>query len=54
MTTPADDTTSTAASPRIPLNDLRHEFGDRWEIARITGGYRAIPRGTSGHTPIPR
>jgi hypothetical protein len=28
--------------------------GDRWEIARITGGYRATPRDSGGHTPIPR
>jgi hypothetical protein len=35
------------------LEELRREFGDRWGIARMTGGYRATPRGTGG-TPIPR
>jgi hypothetical protein len=38
----------------MTLDDLLCEFGDRWDIARITGGYRAIPRDTGGHTPIPR
>jgi hypothetical protein len=38
----------------VTLDELRRDVGDRWEIARITGGYRAIPRGTGGHTPIPR
>jgi hypothetical protein len=54
MTTPADDATSTPTGPGITLNDLRHEFGNRWDIVAITAGYRAIPRGTGGHTPIPR
>jgi hypothetical protein len=36
------------------LDDLRTEFGDRWHIAPITGGYRAVPCGTDGHSPIPR
>jgi hypothetical protein len=38
----------------ITFDDLHHEFGDRWEIIRITGGYRAVIRNTGGHTPIPR
>lgn len=42
------------AGEELTLDDVRREAGDRWEIARITGGYRAIPRGTGGHTPIPR
>ncbi|HEY4464418.1 MAG TPA: hypothetical protein VGN41_17260, partial [Streptosporangiaceae bacterium] len=54
MTTPADDRTRTSAHPGTTLDDLHREFGDRWDIARITGGYRAIPRDTGGHTPIPR
>jgi hypothetical protein len=36
------------------LEDLYREFGDRWDISRITGGYRAVIRDTGGHTPIPR
>jgi hypothetical protein len=38
----------------MTLDDLRGKFGSRWEIARITGGYRAVPRDTDGHSPIPR
>jgi hypothetical protein len=38
----------------IALDDLRREFGDRWEITRITAGYRAVIRETGGDTPIPR
>jgi hypothetical protein len=38
----------------LTLDDVRREAGDRWEVARITSGYRAVPRGTGGHTPIPR
>lgn len=37
----------------ITLDDLRREFGDRWEITPIAGGYRAVMRDTGGHTPIP-
>jgi hypothetical protein len=38
----------------MTLDDLRSEFGSRWEIARITGGYRAAVRDTARHSPIPR
>jgi hypothetical protein len=44
----------TARDDEAALEDLRREFGDRWIIARITGGYRATPRATGGHTAIPR
>jgi hypothetical protein len=37
----------------VALKDVLREFGERWEIVHITGGYRAIIRGC-GHTPIPR
>jgi hypothetical protein len=43
-----------ARDDEAALDDLRHEFGDRWIIARITGGYRATPRASGGHTAIPR
>ncbi len=43
-----------ARDDEAALEDLRREFGDRWVIARITGGYRATPRATGGHTAIPR
>jgi hypothetical protein len=54
---PRDNASYRPMSPTaaiITLDDLRHEFGDRWKIARITGGYRAVPRDSGGHTPIPR
>jgi len=38
----------------MTFDDLRREFGDRWQITRITGGYRAVVRDAGGHTPIPR
>lgn len=34
------------------LNDLYREFGDRWDIAKITGGYKATTSEPGG-TPIP-
>lgn len=42
------------AHDEMTLDDLRREFGDRWEIIQITGGYRAVIRDCGGHTPIPR
>ena len=54
---PANGSRTSALLPPhddVTLNDLRREFGERWEIARITGGYRAVVRDTGGHTPIPR
>lgn len=54
MSTPADDRTRTSAGPGITLDDVRREFGDQWDVSRITGGYRAVIRATDGHTPIPR
>jgi hypothetical protein len=36
------------------LDGLRREFGDRWQIIRITAGYRAVIRNAGGHTSIPR
>jgi hypothetical protein len=43
-----------AVSDDMTLDDLRRIYAIRWEIAPITGGYRAVPRETAGHTPIPR
>ncbi len=62
---PAATTTVTAANgtpmnpPSQPaevvtLEDVRRQFGDRWEITRITTGYPAVIRDTGGHTPVPR
>ena len=45
----------TSAHPdddRTTLDDLRREFGDRWDIAAIPQGYRAILRETGGHAPV--
>jgi hypothetical protein len=43
---------STADSP-VTLDDVRRQAGHRWDIARITGGYRAAIK-ESGGAPIPR
>jgi hypothetical protein len=43
-----------AAAADVTFDDLVAEFGDRWEISRITAGYRAVIRETAGRTPIPR
>jgi hypothetical protein len=43
-----------ATAQDITLDDVRQEFGERWDIVPITGGYRAVIRDTGGHTPIPR
>lgn len=40
-------------APGMSLADVLYEFGDRWDLARITGGYRAVIRDAGG-TPIPR
>jgi hypothetical protein len=46
-TDPTPLTSPDTTSDDVTLNDLLREFWDRWDIARITGGYR-------DHTPIPR
>jgi hypothetical protein len=38
----------------VTLEGIIREFHDQWDIARITGGYRAVARNAGGHTPIPR
>jgi hypothetical protein len=43
-----------AGGDAAAVEKLRREFGGRWNIARITGGYRAVLRETGGHTAIPR
>jgi hypothetical protein len=50
--TAARGASTTAGDPAV--DDLQQEFGDRWQITPITGGYRAIPRQAGGHTSIPR
>ena len=52
MTTPGDDAHGAAPSG-ITLDDLWLEFGDRWDITLITGGYRALSRDASGQTAVP-
>jgi len=34
------------------VDDLRRESGDRWDIAAIAQGYRAILREAGGHAPV--
>jgi hypothetical protein len=43
-----------AGAGAAAVEKLRREFGSRWNIARVAGGYRAIPRGTGGRTAAPR
>jgi hypothetical protein len=45
--------TGSAAGQDLTLDDVRHAVGDRWDIAKITGGYRATIK-EPGRTPIPR
>ena len=35
-----------------PLHDLRREFGERWEIAAIPDGYRAVLRQADKRAPV--
>lgn len=49
-----DDAAISPAPGATVLDDLRREFGRRWHIAAIPGGYRATPRDTGGHAPVPR
>ena len=41
-----------ATDEHITLDDVRREFADRWDIAAIAQGYRAILRETGGHAPV--
>ena len=41
-----------APAEKITFGDVRREFGDRWDIAAIPQGYRAILRETGGHAPV--
>lgn len=53
--TPARSAGTTPATAHdMTIDDLRREAGDRWEVTRITGGYRAVARDTAEHAPIPR
>ena len=36
----------------VALNDLRREFGDRWEVAAIPQGCRAILRDPGRRAPV--
>ena len=46
------DRGNSAAIYTPALDDLRREFGDRWDVAAIPQGYRAILRDTGGHAPV--
>ena len=41
-----------APAEKITLDDVRRELGDRWGIAAIPQGYRAILRDPGGHAPV--
>jgi hypothetical protein len=34
------------------LDDVRHEFGDRWDIVAIAQGYRAVLRDPAGGVTV--
>ncbi len=34
------------------VDNLGHKFADHWDIAAITGGYRATLHDPGGHTPV--
>lgn len=53
MTAPADDASAAPADPGITPDDLGREFGDRWDITLITGGYRALTRDPGPCSPVP-
>ena len=42
---------ATASDP-VMVDDLRREFGARWDIAAIAQGYRAILRAVGGRRPV--
>ena len=51
--------TASASHPQTPLpphdttvDDLRRESGDRWDVAAIPQGYRAILRAPAGGAPV--
>ncbi len=37
----------------VTLDEVRREFGDRWDITEITAGYKATAREPGG-APVPR
>lgn len=47
---PANDEARTPVE--VALDDVRREFGDRWDIAAIAQGYRAILRDAGGHAAV--
>lgn len=53
MTAPADDAHGTLACLGLTLDDLWLQFGDRWDITLITGGYRALNHDAAVRTSVP-
>ena len=41
-----------APAEKITVDDVGRQFGDRWDIAAIPQGYRAILRDPGGHAPV--
>jgi len=46
------DRGNSAAIYTPALDDLRREFGERWDIAAIAQGYRAVLRQSEGRAPV--
>ena len=40
------------AGGEMTLGDVTHQFQERWDIAAIPQGYRAVPRETGGWAPV--
>ena len=36
----------------LTIDDLQREFGERWDIAAIAQGYRAVLRASGGRIPV--
>lgn len=54
MAESSDDPYGRSAYAVITLDDLWREYGDRWDITVVTGGYRALIRdaGMRGTVPL--
>lgn len=52
MQTTHGTATDPIAHHNAAIDDLRGEFGDRWEVAAIAQGYRAILRDPARGAPV--
>ena len=52
MAASGHDCHGTSPSPAVTLDDLWRDYGSRYEITVITGGYRALIPDPAGDTPV--